>query len=99
MDLGQYLEYAYRWIQSIYALAKTQRLIETLKGWISGLSSQELLKWLKTNILWILLVGLLIDAVLYWTRRDQTARVARVFYRIRSGWDWLLSRIRARHGA
>ena len=91
--MNDWLDRAYRFLQSIYASGFVSRMIQSVRAWMDARTSAQMVAWLIGTALWVVAVGMLIDAALYWTREDQSSRALRLYRRIRAFWRRNMARL------
>ena len=86
MDIKSYMEQVYRWLQRFYNPETLEGPVARIYGWLLDLSWSRVL----SLIVWTVILAVLVDLVLYWTRKDQM----RLIRRIAAGIAGLWSRLR-----
>ena len=86
MDLKGYMEQVYRWLQRFYNPETLEGPVEGIYHWLLDLSWARILNM----IVWTVVIAVIVDLVLYWTRRDQKNLVRRAAAGFVSLWNKLL---------
>lgn len=84
MELNGFLESIYRFMQGLYSESGIRSAINGVKGWFEGRTAGDALRNMLLTAAVIIIVGFLIDMVLYWTREDQKVKL-RSFARFVTG--------------
>ena len=83
MDINTYMEQTYRWMQRLYTPETLDTLVKRVFGWLEGMTLERA----GSLLLWISVVAVLVDLVLYWTRKDQVRLLRRVINAVMKLWD------------
>ena len=83
MDINTYLEQTYQWMQTLYIPEKLDSLVKWVIGWLEGMTPERA----GALVLWTVIVGVILDLVLYWTRKDQMHLLRRVWNACMRLWD------------
>lgn len=82
-----YLNGVYAMMQGLYNQNAVARWIRRLGDFMSQRSGSKTMKDILLGVFLIVLAGLLLDGILYWTRKDQRERLAQLLSRFRRRGD------------
>jgi len=90
MDIMAYVEQVYQWIQQFYTPEKLEGPVARIYNWLLDLSWARIINL----VVWTVILAVIVDLVLYWTRRDQMNLIRRVWYGLVKLWTRLTEKPR-----
>jgi len=83
MDIKAYMEQVYRWLQQFYTPEKLEGPVARIYNWLLDLSWARIINL----VVGIVILAVIVDLVLYWTRTDQVSLIRRLWRGLVKLWN------------